>query len=113
MTISSVASAPDGAPLAMSTLRTLQVRAPAMPSKVNRGSWLATCTGSSLPTSATLATACGSEKVAPPSSERAIILVGCLRVVVLEPEDVHDAVALGAQRAAAGTSERGWGSTGD
>src|SRR5215211_2515803 len=71
-TIWSVASAPVGAPLAMSTLGKLLVRAPATPSKVKRP-----CTGSKAPQSTTLATVWGCSKVWPPSKERRRMIADC------------------------------------
>ena len=62
-----MASAPDGAPLAMSMLGKVLVRAPAMPSMVNRP-WA----GSNWPMPASGWTiARGRSKLAPPSNERA------------------------------------------
>ena len=62
-----MASAPDGAPLAMSMLGKVFVRAPAMPSMVNRP-----CAGSNWPMPARGRTiARGRSKFAPPSKERA------------------------------------------
>ena len=67
MTIRSVASAPVGAPLAMSTLGAgaRSLRAPATPSMVGRPS-----TGSKIPGCVTgPATGCGFDQVEPPSVE--------------------------------------------
>jgi hypothetical protein len=68
MTIRSVASAPVGAPLAMSTLGAgaRSLRAPATPSITGRP-----CTGSNAPGWLTgPATVCGLDQLAPPSVER-------------------------------------------
>src|ERR1700687_4386837 len=54
----------------MSTLRTLHVRAPAIPTNGKRASPLATCTGSSAPTSFTSAIERAVSNVWPPSNER-------------------------------------------
>jgi hypothetical protein len=65
-TISSDASAPLGAPLAMSMLGKTSVRAPATPSIVN-----VPCAGSNCPMPAAVAIARGRSNVLPPSKERA------------------------------------------
>jgi hypothetical protein len=66
--IAFVASAPVGAPFAMSTLGMLFVRAPPTPLNV-----AAPASGSKIPTGDTRAMPTGVVKCAPPSSERAII----------------------------------------
>jgi hypothetical protein len=63
---SSVASAPVGAPLATSMLGKTLVRAPAMPSIVNRP-----CAGSNWPIPATVTIARGRSNAAPPLKDRA------------------------------------------
>src|SRR6185295_15403049 len=65
-TASLVAPAPVGAPLAMSAIGKLSVRAPAMPSNVTRP-----LTGSKAPQSVTSATARGFSKLTPPSKDLA------------------------------------------
>src|SRR5215475_4752664 len=71
--ISLVAPAPEGAPLARSTLGNESVRAPAKPSKVE-----APVTGSVLPTSDTFATDRGFSNVFPPSKDRVMTCTSCL-----------------------------------
>ena len=93
----SVASAPDGAPLAMSMLGKVLVRAPAMPSMVNRP-----CAGSNCPMPATGCTIARGRSNVRASVERAGLEEHALarHDVGADPDDVHHAVAVGADRAA-------------
>src|SRR4051794_33794985 len=72
-----LAPAPVGAPLAMSTLGKLSVRAPATPSNTK-----SPLTGSGSPTSTTWAIARGVSHLTPPSSERSISCTELPRLVL-------------------------------